>query len=64
LEDQAAIDRAVHWVLGRPGIFLITLADMHVLPRVLEAASRFEKRPAEEEMQQEVEQLEMAPLFV
>jgi aryl-alcohol dehydrogenase-like predicted oxidoreductase len=64
LEDQAAIDRTVHWVLGRPGIFLNTVGDIHVLPKVLDAANRFQARPAEEEMQALKESLEMAPLFV
>jgi hypothetical protein len=64
LEDQADIDRAVHWVLGRPGIFLNTVGDIHLLPKVLEAASRFETAPTEAEMKAEVERLEIAPLFV
>lgn len=64
LEDQADIDRAVHWVLSQPGIFLNTVADIHLLPRVLDAASRFQLAPSEEEMKQKVAELEMAPLFV
>jgi len=64
LEDQAAIDRTVHWVLGQPGIFLNTVGDIHVLPRVLDAASRFEKRPLEDDMRELLEQQDMAPLFV
>lgn len=64
LEDQAAIDRTVHWVLGRPGIFLNTVGDIHVLPKVLDAANRFQARPAEEKMRGLKESLEMAPLFV
>jgi aryl-alcohol dehydrogenase-like predicted oxidoreductase len=64
LEDQAAIDRAVHWVLGNPKVFLNTVGDIHVLPRVLDAASRFDTRPIEEEMQEEVGRMDMAPLFV
>jgi aryl-alcohol dehydrogenase-like predicted oxidoreductase len=64
LEDQDAVDGAVHWVLGRPGIFLNTVGDIHVLPKVLDAASRFSKRPEEEEMREMEEQLGMAPLFV
>jgi aryl-alcohol dehydrogenase-like predicted oxidoreductase len=51
LEDQADIDRAVHWVLGMPEVFLNTAGDLALLPRVLEAASRFERRPDDEEMQ-------------
>jgi aryl-alcohol dehydrogenase-like predicted oxidoreductase len=63
LENQGAADRAVHWVLGNPQVFLNTVGDIHVLPTVLDAASRFEKRPSEDEMQRTVQQFEMAPLF-
>ena len=52
LEEQADIDRAVHWVLGRPGIFLNTTGDIHVLPRILDAASRFEAAPNDDEMRE------------
>jgi len=64
LEELADIDRAVHWVLGRPGVFLNTAGDIHMLPRVLDAASRFQTPPSEEEMKELVARLEMAPLFV
>lgn len=64
LEDQAAIDHAVHWVLGRPGVFLNTVGDIHVLPKVLEAASRFESRPSDERMRASMEAQAMQPLFV
>ena len=63
LEDQAAIDRAVHWVLGHPGIFLNTVGDIHVLPQVLNAAKNFRTAPSDEEMQTQVAQLKMTPLF-
>lgn len=63
LEKQAEIDKAVHWVLGRPGIFLNTVGDIHVLPRVLDAANRFKMRPSEEEMQELVARLHMTPLW-
>jgi aryl-alcohol dehydrogenase-like predicted oxidoreductase len=62
-ENQEAIDKAVHWVLGRPGIFLNTTGDIHVLPKVLDAASRFESRPSEEAMDALVAEYEMEPLF-
>lgn len=64
LQDQADIDLAVHWVLGRPGIFLNTVGDIHVLPKVLDAASRFEKATPDEAMQQLVARLGAQPLFV
>ena len=63
LEDQADIDVAVHWVIGRPGIFLNTAGDIHLLPKVLDAASRFEQRPTDEEIQAVVTKEHMSPLF-
>jgi len=64
LRDPVAIDRAVHWVLGRPGVFLNTVGDIEVLPLVLEAADRFRDRPSDEAMQKIAEQQAMEPLFV
>ncbi len=64
LEDQAEIDNAVHWVLGNDQVFLNTAGDIHLLPKVLDAASRFKARPSNEEMQGDLKQLAMAPLFV
>ncbi len=62
-ETQEAIDKAVHWVLGMPGIFLNTVGDIHVLPKVLDAASRYESRPTVEEMEELVAEYDMEPLF-
>jgi len=64
LEEQADIDRAVHWVLSRPDIFLNTVADIHLLPKVLDAATRFQTGPSAAEMQAHVDKLEITPLFV
>jgi len=64
LRDPAAIDRAVHWVLGRPGFFLNTVGDIAVLPDVLDAAGRFRERPSEADMQEIAAQQAMEPLFV
>ncbi len=64
LQDQKAIDLAVHWVLKRPGIFLNTVGDIQLLPRVLDAANRFQEGPADEEMAALVASLQMQPLFV
>jgi aryl-alcohol dehydrogenase-like predicted oxidoreductase len=63
LEDQADIDRAVHWVIGHPGLFLNTVGDIHILPKVLQAGARFETLPTDEEMATQVADLEMRPLF-
>jgi predicted aldo/keto reductase-like oxidoreductase len=63
LEDQADIDRAVHWALGAPGIFLNTVGDLALLPKVLDAASRFEKRPPDEAMAGMLDARRMTSLF-
>lgn len=63
LEDQLDIDPAVHWVLGHESVFLNSVGDIHILPRVLEAANRFETIPTDEEMQTQLSKLGMQPLF-
>lgn len=62
-EDQTDIDRAVHWVLKREEIFLNTSSDIHLLPKILDAASRFEIEPTDEEMKEKASQLGMKPIF-
>ncbi len=64
LEDQADIDRAVSWVLGRPGVFLNTVGDIHVLPKVLDAANRLQRRPTDAEMAAMLQEKHLEPLFV
>ncbi len=61
--EQADIDKAVHWVLRRPGIFLNTAGDIHVLPKVLDAASRFQPGPVAEKLDEAMAELEPVPLF-
>jgi predicted aldo/keto reductase-like oxidoreductase len=63
LEDPRAIDLAVHWVLGHPRAFLNSVGDVALLPRVLEAAARFEARPPDDAMRELVAEEAMAPLF-
>lgn len=63
LRDQDAIDIAVHWVLGRPGVFLNTVGDVELLPKVLDAASRFRERPTPDRMHHLSEQWKLEPLF-
>jgi aryl-alcohol dehydrogenase-like predicted oxidoreductase len=63
LEAPADIDRAVHWAMGVPGVHLNTAGDLALLPRVLEAAARFERRPADEEMTTMLETTRMTSLF-
>ena len=63
LEEQRDIDTAVHWALSRPHIFLNTVGDIHVLPKVLDAAARYTGPVADEALRAQVERLEMKPLF-
>ncbi len=67
LEDQTDIDMAVWWVLARPGIFLNTVGDLNLLPKVLDAASRFDESNATTvngSAQGHLAGLELIPLFV
>jgi len=63
LEEQADIDKAVHWVLGNPDVFLNTAGDVGLLSKVLDAASRFQRRPAPGEMDELVKKNKMSSLF-
>src|SRR5215218_115672 len=64
LREQADIDLAVHWVLGRPDAFLLTTGDVEILPRLLDAAERFDRRPSDEQMTQLAARAQAEPLFV
>jgi predicted aldo/keto reductase-like oxidoreductase len=64
LQEQADIDLAVWWGLGRPGIFLNSTGDLEALPRFLDAASRFSTRPPKSAMDDLVARSQMQPLFV
>ena len=63
LEEQADIDLAVHWVLGHAGVFLNTAGDVHIFPRIINAAQSYVDSPTDEEMQAQVEKLGMKTLF-
>jgi aryl-alcohol dehydrogenase-like predicted oxidoreductase len=63
LEAQADIDRAVHWAMGIPGIHLNSAGDLTLLPRFLDAASRFERRPPDAELTTMAETTRMTSLF-
>ena len=64
ITDQDAIDIAVSWVLGRDGIFLNTVGDVHILPKVIDAAERFTQRPSEEQMGELEAAFGLEPLFL
>jgi aryl-alcohol dehydrogenase-like predicted oxidoreductase len=63
LEAQADIDRAVHWAMAIPGVHLNSAGDLSLLPRFLDAASRFARRPADAEMTAMQDATRMTSLF-
>lgn len=63
-ENQADINRAVHWVLGQDGLFLNSAGDPDLLPRLLAAGSTFRRAPHDDEMEDLMASAQMAPLFV
>jgi aryl-alcohol dehydrogenase-like predicted oxidoreductase len=65
LADEAAIDRAARYVLGRPGLFLITSSDARLLRPTLAAATRVgvEPAPTGDELAGDVVAQGMEPLF-
>jgi aryl-alcohol dehydrogenase-like predicted oxidoreductase len=64
LTDQDAIDTAVGWVLGREDLFLNTVGDIQILPKVIDAAERFTERPNEAQMRELETAFGLEPLFV
>lgn len=50
LDDQKQIDTAVHWVQSWPDVFLNTVGDVGLLPKVLDAASRFQADEPDEKV--------------
>ena len=63
LSEQSDIDKAVSWVIGRPGLFLNTVGDTELVPRVFDAASRFVSRTSEAEMAEVMSEQRMSVLF-
>ena len=63
LTEQADIDLAVRFVLGRQGLFLNTASDIDLLAKILDAADRGGPPPTAEEMDELIRRREMAPLF-
>ncbi|HEY1642960.1 MAG TPA: aldo/keto reductase [Streptosporangiaceae bacterium] len=64
LEEQDDIDLAVWWALSRPGVFLNSVGDVGLLPKVLSAASRLAGAPDDATMSALAERTSAAPLFV
>ncbi len=64
LEKQDDIDLAVGWALSRPGVFVNSVGDVGLLPRVLKAAARRGEAPTEAAMDDLMRRAAAEPLFV
>ncbi len=63
-EDPADIERAIHWALARPGIFVNTASDAGLMRRSVAAAERFAVEPSRAEMTSAWDRLGVQALFV
>ena len=64
LEQQDDIDLSVWWAMSRPGVFLDSVGDVGLLPKVLDAASRFTGAPDDAAMSALADRTAAEPLFV
>ena len=51
-------------MLGLDGVFLNSVGDIHLLPKVIDAAERFTSRPNDQQMRELQEAFGLEPLFV
>ncbi len=64
LDTQNAIDKSVHWSLGLVDSFLVSVGDLRLLPKVLDAANRFEIIPSDIEMSEMVGDYNLQSIFL
>ncbi len=63
LENEEDIHAAVHWVLGRPDIFLNSVGDVDLLPAVLRAADDLATPPGDDIMAGLSDRVGLASIF-
>jgi aryl-alcohol dehydrogenase-like predicted oxidoreductase len=63
LEAMDDIRPAVHWVLSRPGVFLLSAGDVGLLPSILAAAAEPVTKPSDETMAALSERTGVASIF-
>jgi aryl-alcohol dehydrogenase-like predicted oxidoreductase len=63
IDDEAAIGRAVRWVLANPQLFLNTSSDARLLPVILDAADNGGEAPNDAALRSDVAELGIEPLF-
>jgi aryl-alcohol dehydrogenase-like predicted oxidoreductase len=61
--EDDVLDRAVRYVLGRPGLFLLTSSDATRLRAIVEAAARGGPSPSDDELAADVVAAGIEPLF-
>lgn len=59
LEEPADIDRAVWWLMGQEELSICSPGDLSLLPLFLDSAARFTAAPADAEMEEMRERLDM-----
>ena len=64
LTEARDIDLAVWWALARSGVFLNSVGDVDLLPKVLDAAERFTGPPPDAEIDALLGRSQAQPLFV
>jgi len=64
IREPEALRRAVHYVLGRPGLFLNTSSDATILAETLTIAAESASAPDEAELTRDVTTMGIEPLFV
>ena len=64
IRDLGALQRAVRFVLSRPGVFLNTSSDTTLLRATLEAAATAGVAPSDDELREDCRALAAEPLFV
>jgi aryl-alcohol dehydrogenase-like predicted oxidoreductase len=64
LTDAADIERAVHWALARPGVFVNSAGDLRLLGPTIRAAESFTHAPRDAEIAAIEAHAPLEPLFV
>lgn len=64
IRDEAALARAIAFVLSRPGLFLNTTSDATLLPEILRLASATQTAPTQDQMESDQRDLGIEPLFI
>ena len=64
IREEAALRRAVRFVLSKPGLFLNSSSDATLLPALLAAVAEPAAPPTSRELEADAARLELAPLFV